>query len=191
MFSRTFGRHTVTHAHTHTHTHTHTHSCEPTPDEYSTCQALVGRGSTHYYPQFLPGLDGVFEGFSVNVAIVVLRQFRPPPPEECIEFARHLMCLVAAPPCEADTGLPLVLCNETCEAYGRLLSVGYCQSLDEHIRSAQRTSLLSDFGVLADKYFEFNCSNVSTYIFDSNKTEFATSSCSQLFSPQTTGTVHV
>lgn len=165
----------------------HKYSCEPIPEEYEQCRTLPGRGSTYYYPQFLPNLGGVLEGLTVDISFLILTQFDPQPPPECNDFARHVLCFVAVPPCEPETGLPLVVCNESCAAYKKLQSLDFCRVLDQHIRAVQNASTLRDFSVLVEKYFQLDCEDTSTYIFDPNITEFSSSTCAPLFEPNTLG----
>ena len=150
--------------------------------------SLTGRESTYTNPQFLPDIGNtVFEGHSVDIGFIVLDQFDPPPPPECITVARHILCFAAVPPCDPQSGLPMLICNESCEAYKRLLSVDFCQVLDDHIRTIQKASTVRAIRVLPDRYFEFECDDSSTYIFNPMITEFSCDTCLQVFEPNIQG----
>ena len=97
------------------------------------------------------------------------------------------MCLVAVPPCDPETGLPMPVCNESCMAYEKLLGVDYCQDMDNNIRRIQQTSTFPDLRVIVDKYFKIDCYNSSTYIFEPTVTVFSAQSCTDLFTSNNLG----
>ena len=74
-------------------------------------------------------------------------------------------------------------------AYERLLAVDYCRQLDDDIRDIQQTSTFPDLRAIVDRYFEIDCYNISTYIFEPNVTEFSSQTCTHLFTPTNLGTV--
>ena len=173
---------------THTPTHTHTlYSCKPINREYELCGALDGRGSTHFFPQYLPKINNDIEGFNINIGFVVFDSFEPPPPCECIEAARHIACIVAATPCHPQTGQPLLICNESCEAYNKLLDVEFCRGLNDNIHAIKSASTYPDLIALVDIYFEFVCDNASTYLFDPSITDYSSESCTQIYEADTLG----
>ena len=73
-------------------------------------------------------------------------------------------------------------------AYERLLGVDYCQDLDNYIHGIQQTSTFPDLRAIVDRYFEIDCYNISTYIFEPTVTVFSSQSCTHLFTPNNLGT---
>ena len=168
--------------------HSRLHSCEPLPDDYAACKAITNRRSTHYYEHILPDIHNDIEGHAVDIGLAILQQFNPPPPQECTDFIAHFLCLVAVPPCDPETGLPMPVCNESCVAYERLLGVDYCRDLDDYIHGVQQSSTFPDLRAVVDRYFEIDCYNTSTYIFEPTVTTFSSQSCTHLFTPNNIGT---
>ena len=159
----------------------------PLLEEYAACRAVSNRRSTYYYEHILPDIQKDIEGHAVDIGLAILRQFNPPPPKECTDFITHFFCLVAVPPCDPETGLPMRICNESCMALDRLLGVDYCRDLDNYIRGIQQTSTFPDLRIIVDRYFEIDCFNTSTYIFEPSVTAFSNQSCTHLFTPYNLG----
>lgn len=81
----------------------------------------------------------------------------------------------------------MLVCDDSCAAYERLLGVDYCRELDDYIRGVQQASSFPDLMAIVDRYFEINCYNTSTYIFDPNVTVFSSQTCTHLFTPTNLG----
>ncbi len=73
-------------------------------------------------------------------------------------------------------------------AYEKLIRVDYCRDLDDNIRRVRQSSTFPDLRILVDKYFNIDCYNSSTYIFEPNVTTFSSQNCTHLFTPNNLGT---
>ena len=112
-------------------------------------------------------------------------------PLACYEFAIHLVCLVAAPPCNANTSTPLLLCPETCRAYDQLISSYVCSSfvngIIEHVSGGSVES-----SAIIPHFEDFNCSDPVTYFQNKSaeaEVDNSPSSCTNLFSPESQGII--
>ena len=156
----------------------HIFSCTRLP-ESNPCTALAGRAMDNSSPQTLP--------ISVNEAFVALgllqRQLNAP--QACLEMYEHLICLVTNEPCDNTTNLPVLLCNETCQAYTKLIASGICSSLSEAIRTSLQVDFDPDVQVIIQSLNSFNCSVAETY-FHSEKCS-TQNTCTNLFSPRIQG----
>lgn len=96
--------------------------------------------------------------------------------EICIDFLKHLSCLMQAPPCDLESDLLLTICEESCTAYDMLMSASTCDFLDEpgHFNG------LND---LQSLYTSFECRNYSN--------RHGSNSCTNLFSAENQGTLTV
>ena len=88
---------------------------------------MLGRGSEYVSPQRIPS-DAALTDMNLQLAyfgVNYLPQEIQTPPA-CVELTLHILCLVAVPPCNETTALPLLLCPETCHTYEKLISTGLC-----------------------------------------------------------------
>ena len=102
----------------------------------------------------------------------------------CYKFAVHLLCLVAAPPCNPNTSALLPLCPETCQAYDKLISSGLCDRFLSDL--FERSSEESTRVMLSYILRSFNCSypDNTADIFGNSL-----SLCTSLFSSETEGMI--
>lgn len=142
--------------------------------------------STHQYDQFIPQLNGRVSGETVEIAFDVIRSISPPPPPLCYDFIQHLLCYIAAPPCDPVSDLLLPICNDSCRAYNLLVSNNECLEFNNNLlRFIQSATLFNfDVQVVYEFYENFDCANTSTYYFmDNNGAEFAQEVCTSVFTP--------
>ena len=140
------------------------------------------------FPQYFQEIDNMFKGYTIDLVFSVLDTFNPPLSQECIITAQHIVCIVAVPPCDPETGLLMGVCEDSCIAYDNLISTGACKNLTEHAKQLTQTSEFRDLIVLLDKYLRLNCSNASTFYFSLNdSSELHPKKCTDLFDPQTLG----
>lgn len=162
--------------------------CPPLSDVYRLCRDLPGRNSKNGYPQFLPEINGTFEGYAIDFAFSVIEAFDPLPPRECIMAAQHILCVAATPPCDPKTGLLMSVCRDSCLAYDYLLSTNSCMAITEHARTLKQETQYRDLSILLDKYLNVNCSDPSTVYFTLNdSSEIHPEKCTDLFDTQTLG----
>ena len=161
-----------------------------TRKSFSVCNSLLGRASDHVTPQNHPFMI-IFDNRTLeyNHFVLQLIQERTESPIACYEYVMYLLCLIAAPPCNPDTSTALLLCSETCSAYDKLISSGLCDSfiagLLEHLSGFTEVSK-----AILPYFNAFNCSDPSTYFqkyYTDADCENFTSSCTNIFNPQTQG----
>ena len=104
-------------------------------------------------------------------------------PQECIDVLVYIMCLAAAPPCNQDTCLPVIICNDSCAAFKRLQTENLCDAENQRLRELGSSSPLSSVQLLIDSYFRFDCEDPSSYFF-MNFTSFDSDGCTDLFPPE-------
>ena len=83
----------------------------------------------------------------------------------CVEMFQFIICLLAFPPCDMSTHSPMLLCEETCFAYDKLISHGVCT---EMISAVEESAMITkesepEFLELLYLFEAFNCSNPATY----------------------------
>ena len=129
------------------------------------CYGLPGRNSLYQYPQLLPnGLTDHISSESVTEVFSILRTSNSSVDEACQSALRHATCILSSPPCANNTGLLLPVCTDSCLAYTRVLEEGGCDGVFGNlVQSAD-----SQFGDLFDLLFQFDCTNMSSYLFYDN-----------------------
>ena len=148
------------------------------------CSTVLGRTSDHVAPPSFP-VDIRVWGRNDLLLKLILEQTNSAP--TCYEFAIHLMCLMAAPPCNPNTSSLILLCPETCIALNVLISSGVCNSFlsgaIQHFEEMDETSENIQY------FVTFNCSDPVTYFLNSTAgiCDDSTSSCTNLFSPASQG----
>ena len=158
------------------------YSCTRQPSNL--CSTLLGRASGHVAPPSFP-VDLRVWGLNDLVLQLILEQTNSP--RTCYEFAIHLLCLIAAPPCNPNTSSLILLCPETCLALKMLISSGVCNSFlsgtIQHFEQMDETSENIPY------FVTFNCSDPATYFLNSTAgiCDDSTSSCTNLFSPASQG----
>ena len=126
---------------------------------------ITGRNSNHSFPQNLPSV--MTDSNTVPIWFAVLDTLSPPPNPTCIDAVHHITCGAAAPPCDPSTQRALPVCNDSCRAYKQLLSDGQCDDFDAFVRQFAAATPTQDARALVDLYFNFDCDNISTYLFGS------------------------
>ena len=156
------------------------------------CSNLMGRNSDHVAVTNHPlknVLDIRVQG--QNDLLLQLIQLQTQSPEACYDFAVHIVCLVAAPPCNPNTSAPLLLCPETCLALDRLISRGLCEEFSSGLIQHLELSDMESTRAVAPFFLAFNCSDPSTYIQNSTLDMCSNplSPCTNLLSPDIQGII--
>ena len=161
-------------------------SCTLLPQS-SHCRGVLGRGSEYESPSQLPQEAAVYLDLNLGSGFYILNVFaqETQSPPACLDLILHMFCLLAKPPCNESTNLPMLLCPQTCLAYKKLISTGLCDDLVARIiNQLEMTPLI----YLIDYLATFNCSDPASY-FQNEATEKCgnASSCTNLFSPEVEG----
>ena len=151
----------------------------------SPCRDLPGTTSPFSQPQFIPAVGGVIEIDVTEMQLLFTILQGSPDPPECVESLRYAFCLAVQPQCEESTGLPLNVCQESCEVYMWLLSSGQCEPLLQYLQFFATGSPIATISELVKLYTDFNCTNRSTYYY--GELDPAEGVCANLFDPQTQG----
>ena len=166
----------------------HANSCTLLPQS-SNCRNLLGRGSGYASPLQLPPeamiTDSTLKtGFYVLNYLTQQTQSHP----ACLELILHMLCLVAKPPCNETTNLPMLLCPQTCLTYEKLISTGGCDNMVAAVIDTLLIGISSEYIWLKDYLIAFNCSDPASYFQNVSTEECGnSSSCTNLFSPETEG----
>ena len=155
------------------------------------CRELSGRGTTHSSSQLLSFEIPVTENSIENgfLALDILGS-QTNAPQACVQSFQYIICLLASPPCDMSTYLPMLLCEETCLAYDRLISHDVCNEMINGVRDTiqEHHERNPEFLDLLHYYEAFNCSNPATYGYNSTSfTECSNISCTNIFSPEVQG----
>ena len=118
------------------------------------------------------GTTLLFDGIGITAIVEALRNEGVS--DVCIDFTVHLTCLTRYP-CNSETSLPLLLCENSCRLFDQVKAAGLCQDLEDTlIGLSMRSSELSmAIGFLTD----FNCR-------ESDFPEYDPNICTNLFSPE-------
>lgn len=148
------------------------------------CKALGGRGTPSGFP--MVQRHGLTSNLS-NAEFMGIQLFAksgdPSVSDECLDFLLHWFCLQASPPCNQETGLPMLICESSCEMIKSIQEKRICSNVDEHLRALYEVTLVENFRIIADAYFSFDCSDPADYYF-MNVTHPDSESCTNFFSPQ-------
>ena len=161
-------------------------SCTLLPQS-SHCRGVLGRGSEYESPPQLPPEAAVIINMNLGSGFFILnvlaQETQSPP--ACLELVLHMFCLVAKPPCNETTNLPMLLCPQTCHAYEKLISTGFCDNLVARIIKALE---MTPHALLIEFVATFNCSDPASYFQNEATAECGNaSSCTNLFSPEVEG----
>ena len=170
----------------------HAFRCTSLSHEFQTCSSLEGRMSMYQYEQFIPALESKgrsLTGNSLEITFTLINTFSPPPPDLCTDFLKHVLCYLAAPPCDPVSDLQLPICNDSCRAYNLLLSSNLCLTFNNSVEVFIQSTSVIEILDIYDIYSAFNCDNSSTYFFrDGEGDEFASNGeCTSLFTPSLQG----
>lgn len=142
---------------------------------------LKGRGNLYAFPRLLK--TNAFIGDSL-IGIVRSTAEDRDLRQLCIDIIVYFLCLVAAPPCNQDTSLPVLICNESCAIFKQALEENSCAEVDDYLIELRSTLSIFAADVLIRAYFMFDCEDPSTYFF-MNFTSYDSDICTELFSPET------
>lgn len=107
-----------------------------------------------------------------------------PVAQECIDILSHLLCTQSSPPCNPDSGLLMLICEDDCRLYNRVKEQGFCSEIDERARA-----LLSHFMLAVELFKNFDCFDPTTY-YHMNVTNPDPDICTGLFSPEVRGELY-
>lgn len=119
--------------------------------------------------------------FTSEGAFFFVDSLRASFPEPCLDTIMYLSCIATNPPCDAESDLPLRICEESCVAYNMLMSGPTCDVFNEEVANFQLAALVA----LRRMYLEFDCNDTATYFFEGNDTVFDTENCTNLFAVET------
>ena len=162
-------------------------------DSHLKCKTLGGRGTAYSLPEptreQLLSINTLDDGLIEAAIFFGMRDNVPP---ACIDVVAHLICLIAAPPCNPNTSLPALICEENCRIYQQVRAADICRQVDDFATSSASPingALLDHILELVALYLNFNCSDPSTYLFV-NETIVVQPDpdlCTNIFSPEHTG----
>ena len=121
----------------------------------------------------------------INITILFQVNYDPEIPSECVELVQYVGCLMAEPPCDVQSQLPLQVCSRDCDVFQSLLHpASPCNSFLKEM-----SAVVADEGL--SKLFEgvlggFNCFEPSSYLFP-NGIDFESKTCTGLLDPDTQG----
>ena len=161
-------------------------SCTLLPQS-NVCRGVLGRASEYTSPQRLPPdvmlTDMMLERGYFVVSFLPQETVTP----ACVELALHALCLMGMPPCDEITGLPLLLCPQTCQASKKLISTGVC---DAFVAMVVNLMEMTEYVGFKKYFIAFNCSNPASYFQNVSIGECGnSSSCTNLFSPAVEGII--
>lgn len=144
----------------------------------------MGRGTNSSYPQILR-----VKALEINDVIIealeIFQTFEKLS-DQCIESFIYITCIAGAPPCDSETGLPVLICEDQCDLFNKVIDSNICHELDDSIQSFLTSTLSDTLQGVVDVYYNFNCSDPATYFF-ANVTESDPNVCTSLYSPDIKG----
>ena len=154
----------------------HLSRCRPTRDFRSLCRDTI-LNITHSYNQVLvPGPIGTDD---IVTVIGFAGALNPPIPDSCTDILAHLLCFISAPPCNSETNLPALICEEDCQLYRQIKEAGICDVVQERI---EELVLFPALETILRAFLQFDCTDPTTYFF-TNVTNPDPTLCTSLFSP--------
>ncbi len=158
--------------------------CELSTESYrSTCRDLLS--ISHASPQLLD-TRFPFDNNAVEKLKVLSMIGELPISAKCLDVLVHILCIIITPPCGPDTGLPVLICEESCRLYEQIKEAGICDAVDERSEQLAMFSNIEDFLTLVTAFKQFDCSNPATYFFI-NVTNPDPNLCTSLISPEFEG----
>ena len=155
-------------------------------DKSNPCSLLKGRNTFFTYPPSSDNgtvrisLQDVQIGFDY-IDLVLANQEGD---SDCGTALKHIICLVAAPPCNfipAAESLPV--CPDSCIAYSRLLDIAKCDSLFQ----LDPEQLSPNSTIIAKAMDGFECSNMSRNQYNGSDPILNSQDCTNLFSDEQKG----
>lgn len=160
----------------------HTFRCKPIPSRRSICRDLERRGTKFSYEIH----NGRRAGNSLLEAIMSSAESLQLS-KQCTDFLIRITCLGLEHPCNPDTNLPVLICEENCRIYQQIQAAEICRTIDDQL---QRLSAVDPNEILINGYFNFDCTDPYTY-FLTNITEADPDNCTYLFSTEAEGETYL
>ena len=125
---------------------------------------MQARGSSYSLPQS-PSVNADIGDFVIRLGFGIVESMRGTLPDSCLDFIEHYLCILGTPPCDPESGDPLLVCDTDCEAYTTLRGQDTCDSTLEFIHEFAENTRNEDFFHVIGLFEKFDCNNVSTYYF--------------------------
>ena len=161
--------------------------CKPLPLEQSLCNTLKGRGTPNGFRRVQR------YGLSSNLGDIEFAGIKhfgkygdPQLSDKCLDLVLHIFCMQAAPPCNPVTGLPMLICEDSCRIFQQIQENRICSDVDKRLRDVYDVTLQLNFKILADAYFNYNCSDPTNYYF-MNVTDPDPNLCTSVCTPTIEG----
>lgn len=122
----------------------------------------------------------------IDGAILFANRIQPPLPQVCLDILHYIFCIIAAPPCNPGSGLPIIICKENCKLSQQIQKSDLCVDITTQLRALATVTTNNDFIVISNAYFNFDCKVPETYFFK-NITSSDPDICTNLFPPETSG----
>ena len=149
--------------------------CQLISNSTASCRDLAGRNTMYAYPPIAITVSDLF----IETIVSVLEEAEVS--DECIDLYVHLSCL-AEPPCNPQTNLPVLICEESCKIFQQIRTEGFCKQVDEVVLRFSTGSSAS----MIESYLNLDCTNSSTYFLE-KITQPDPTICTNLFAPEVRG----
>ena len=154
--------------------------CQLIPSRQSSCRDQERRGTNTSYDvhRFIEigEINAFLEVINFSARIHKVS-------EQCIDLLLHIICLGLEHPCNPESNLPVLICEENCRIYQRIQAAQICHVIDEQILEL---TIVNPENALTKAYFTFDCTDPSTYSIE-NITEADPDICTHLFSAKAEG----
>lgn len=129
------------------------------------CRTLNGRGTTFAYPIILRSINSVDDD-SLQAISFIARSGDPPVSDECVDVLLQVICLGLAPPCNPETGLPVLICERSCRVYEQIVVPDICSVLLVRVQELVAVTPSSEtFQGIINAFYNFDCKDPTTYFF--------------------------
>lgn len=144
------------------------------------CKTLAGRSTTYALPIILKSIDSV-DNIALQTISLIATSVPPPIVNECLDIILQIICLFLAPPCNPETGLPVLICERNCKVFDDVVLPDFCSSIRVRVQALSATSSNPLFQDVVNAFSMFECTDPATY-FSMNVTNPDSSNCTRLFS---------
>ena len=157
--------------------------CTPLPPEHP-CLSLPDRGSNFTLPQLVQfdraiDVSDIYDTFQIYTSLRGSASY----PDDCLDGAKHFLCILVAPPCDPmSNGLPMQFCEQDCVTFTRQKEERTCDGLIELSRHFAGSDESHNINLAINIFEMFDCKTYHPFEFN-NYAE----SCSGLLSKQYKG----
>ena len=149
--------------------------CQLISDSKALCRDLAGRNTMYAYPPIVDSVNDLL----VGTIIRILEEAEVS--DECINLYVHLSCL-AEPPCNPQTNLPVLICEESCKIFQQIRTEGFCEQVYDVVQIFSTESNAQ----MIESLLNFDCNNSTNY-FHESITEPDPTICTDMFAPEFRG----